>query len=348
MVAEWGLRAQLGIPQTVVTKYEGGERTDNTTTHDHTWSLDGTRIHMAQTRFGYFQIDSSALASGRSCEAKAATSATAQGHCLSVFPNFKPIVSFGVEVATVHGVVSIPGRPYVVLHHEGGQCPYAGLTFAYIGSRDQYNAIDKNTGQIVASGSGSGAYRADLFPRRIGSFAIPENDISRCPKPGDQIPATTTPGGVLGRDSLLERKDVHNTIAFPSVLFATWYGGGLRAVDITNPFTPFELGFFFNKPPTEVRWCDDRSGACADAEVDAEGTPVRQKNLTPPGIIARSYPISMNGYIVYSDSNAGLFVLKYTGPHAEEIPQQGNCLSRGPSLVKVGFEPCPPYKSWSP
>ena len=56
----------------------------------------------------------------------------------------------------------------------------------------------------------------------------------------------------------------------------------------------------------------------------------------------------MNGYVVYSDSNAGLQVLKYTGPHAEEIPATGLCISHNPSVVKPGFEPCPPYKSWSP
>jgi hypothetical protein len=348
VVGEWGLNAQLGVPQSIVTKYEGGQRTDGTTTHDHTFSMDGTRIHMAQNQYGYFQIDSSALASGQPCNAKAARSPDAKGHCLTTFPNFKPIVSFGVETASVHGVVSIPGKPYVVLHHEGGNCPYAGLTFAYIGSRDEYNQVDKTTGEILSPTTSVCPYRADLFPRRNGSFAITENDISRCPKPGDTPPATTGATGMLGRDSLLERKDVHNSIAFPNLLFATWYGGGLRAVDISNPFSPFELGFFFNKPPVEVRWCDDRSGACADAEVDAEGTPIRQKNTTPPGIIARSYPITMNGYVVYSDSNSGLFVLKYTGPHAEEIPQKGNCLSRSPSIVALGYEPCPPYKSWSP
>jgi len=30
MVAEWGLRAQMGVPQTVLTKYEGGQRSDTT------------------------------------------------------------------------------------------------------------------------------------------------------------------------------------------------------------------------------------------------------------------------------------------------------------------------------
>src|SRR2546425_1644043 len=265
LVGEWGLRAQLGVPQSVVTKYEGGQRTDSTQTHDHTWSLDGRRIHLAQTKYGYFQIDSSAIAEGRSCDPSPAKSRTESGHCLSVFPDFKPLPAFGTEVATVHGVVPVPGRPYVILNHEGTTCPFGGITIAY-----------------------------------------------------------------------------------PSVIFSTWDGGGLRAIDITNPQTPFELGYFFNKPPQEVRWCSGRSGLCADAEVDGEGVPVRVKGLIPPDIEARSYPITMNGYLVYSDSVSGLFVLKYTGPHASEIPAQGTCVAQNPNVQAIGYEPCKPYVTWSP
>jgi hypothetical protein len=140
-------------------------------------------------------------------------------------------------------------------------------------------------------------------------------------------------------------KTVHNALAFPNLLIATWYGGGLRAVDITNPMTPFELGYFFNKPVPEVRWCSESSaGPCAEPEVDSEGQAVRVKQLLPPDVFARSYPIVMNGHIVYYDENSGIYVLKYTGPHADQIPQKGLCISHNPSVVAVGYEPCAPYK----
>ena len=126
---------------------------------------------------------------------------------------------------------------------------------------------------------------------------------------------------------------------------ATWYGGGLRAVDITNPQSPFELGFFFNRPAPEVKWCaEGAAGPCADPEVDAEGVPVRTKQLLPPDVFARSYPIAMNGHIVYSDENMGVYVLKYTGPHANEIPAKGLCISHNPSVTAPGYEPCAPYR----
>src|SRR5438445_493642 len=101
LAGEWGLRAQLGVPANVTTKYEGGTRVDNTQTHDVTWSLDGKRMHLAQTKYGYLQIDSSAIAEGRSCDVSPAKSKNEAGHCLSVFPDFKPLAAFGTEVANV-------------------------------------------------------------------------------------------------------------------------------------------------------------------------------------------------------------------------------------------------------
>jgi hypothetical protein len=349
LAGEWGLRAQMGIPQTITTKYEGGTRVDSTTTHDHTYSLDGKRIHLAQTKYGYMQIDSSALAEGKPCNVKAATSPSATGYCLTVLPQFKPLAAFGTEVANVHGVVKIPGRPYVALQHEGHACPFGGITMAYVGDSETFSTYDRQTGQLTAAGGGAssvGAFRGDMFPRNVGTFSIPEQNADRCPKQGDSIPPSTGASGVYGVDVMRSSKTVHNVLAFPNLIIATWYGGGLRAVDISNPYTPFELGYFFNKPVAEVRWCSESAaGPCAEPEVDAEGRAVRVKQLLPPDVFARSYPIAMNGHIVYYDENSGIYVLKYTGPHADEIPAKGLCISHNPSVIDVGFEPCNPHKT---
>lgn len=346
LAGEWGLRAQLGIPQNVTTQYEGGTRVDGTTTHDHTWSIDGTRIHMAQTRYGYLQIDSSAIANGTNCDVKAATNPNAFGSCLSVIPGFQPLPN-AFQIASTHGVVKIPGRPYVMLAHEGYQCPYGGITMAFVGDQNSFsfNTYDMANKVFVPGQGGSvGAFRADLQPRTVGTFFIPEQQPDRCPKPSDQIPATTGQTGIYGLDVMANAKSVHDIIAFPNIAFATWYGAGLRAIDISNPLQPYEVGFFFPKAAPEVRWCNSQGGACGDVEVDAEGLPVRQKNLTPPQLLAKSYPITVNGYVVFSDNNFGMYVLKYKGPHANEIPAQGQCIAKQPNTVAVGFEPCAPYK----
>jgi len=183
-------------------------------------------------------------------------------------------------VANVHGVVKIPTRPYVALQHEGHACPFGGITFAYIGT-DGFSTYDRATGQLVApGGAGSvGSFRGDLFPRNAGTFALPEQNPDRCPKQGDQIPPTTAATGIYGADIMRSSKTVHNALALPSVLFATWYGGGLRAVDITNPQSPFELGFFFNRPAPEVKWC-------------AEAPPVRARIRRSTPKACRSAPSS--------------------------------------------------------
>jgi len=345
LAGEWGLRAQLGIPAQVTVKYEGGTRVDNTQTHDVTWSLDGTRMHLAQTKYGYMQIDSSAIAEGRPCKVEAAQSKDAVGHCITVLPNSRPLAAFGVEVANVHGVVQVPGRPYVLLQHEGHSCPFGGITIAYVGT-DGFSAYDRQTSTLTAQGGTTvGSFRGDLMPRNVGTFALPEQNPDRCPKPGDQMPQFTGSTGIYGVDVMRSSKTVHNAIAFPDIAFATWYGGGLRAIDITNPMTPFELGFFFNKPVPEVRWCSESAaGPCDKAEVDAEGQVIRVKQLLPPDVFARSYPIVVKGYIMYADENSGLYVLKYTGPHADELPKTGICISHNPSTAALGYEPCAPYK----
>lgn len=57
---------------------------------------------------------------------------------------------------------------------------------------------------------------------------------------------------------------------------------------------------------------------------------------------AFSRPITKNGLVYYVDSNSGLYILEYTGPHAKEIPRTGTCVTG--QIHKAGFEPCPPYR----
>ncbi len=339
-VAEWGLRAQYNIPPTVETTYQGGTNRWGTQTHDVTFSIDGKTMYAAQQQFGMLVLDSTPLATGQSCNPASANAPYATGNCIRVLnPDLSQrVLPFGTVNATVHGVVKIPGKPYVSLQHEGHACPYGGITIAYIG----------NTESFQPGSPGTGLIRGDLFPRVVGRFGLPEQEVDRCPQPGQPIPPTTNGlTGTLGADMLRTSKTIHNVLALPDVLFATWYGGGLRAVDISNPYSPFEVGYFFNKPAAEVRWCGEETAiiqSCQKPEIDAEGVPVRARQLNPPDVFARSYPIIMNGHVVYSDENMGVYVLKYTGPHADQIPSSGLCISHNPNVVKAGFEPCPPYK----
>ncbi len=94
--------------------------------------------------------------------------------------------------------------------------------------------------------------------------------------------------------------NAHKSLVFENLIFVAWIAGGVRAVDISNPGTPFETGFFFNKPV----------GRTQDGSVN-------------PELDIRNYPTLKDGLLYFLDGQSGLYVLKYTGPRKEEIPQKG-------------------------
>ena len=79
----------------------------------------------------------------------------------------------------------------------------------------------------------------------------------------------------------------HNPTVFKNLVFVNWLGNGIRAIDISNPFNPEEVGH-----ARPVPWGD-----------------------------VMTYPDFHKGLIYVGDNHTGLHVLKYTGPHADEIPQ---------------------------
>jgi hypothetical protein len=82
----------------------------------------------------------------------------------------------------------------------------------------------------------------------------------------------------------------HNPTVFKNLVFTTWYGHGLRAIDISRPQTPREVGYA----------------------------------LTVPQGVARTYPIFKDGLIYWVDNDTGLHVARYTGPRADELPGAGS------------------------
>lgn len=74
----------------------------------------------------------------------------------------------------------------------------------------------------------------------------------------------------------------------------------MRAIDISNPATTFEAGFFFNKP-----------------------VPATQAGQVNPQLALNSHPLLKDGLLYVLDVSSGLYVFKYTGPRQEELPQEG-------------------------
>jgi hypothetical protein len=116
----------------------------------------------------------------------------------------------------------------------------------------------------------------------VGAFAVPDNRLEEC-----LGQATTEPGSQQPRRRSGQQN--HNPTVFKNLVFTTWYAHGLRAIDISNPYTPREVGHA----------------------------------LTVPQGVARTYPVFKDGLIYWVDNDTGLHIARYTGPRANELPGPG-------------------------
>jgi hypothetical protein len=169
-----------------------------------------------------------------------------------------------VAMVGVHSAVPVPNRPglsrgnpdgrpaYVVLTEEWpfGPCPERGMRVLNI--------------------------ETEITPMMVGSHAMSDSVIEHCleqPRP---------PGAAIR-----PMMHAHNPTVLENLVFVNWLGHGVRAIDISNPFNPREVGH-----ARPVPWGD-----------------------------VMSYPDFHNGLIYIADNHTGLHVLRYTGPRADEIPR---------------------------
>lgn len=326
VVAEWSLEAQTGL---------------GSTTHEAIMSTDGTRLYVAQPMEGFLKLDSSnlveSLRGGGDCDPAPPEDLPGDDHCLTVH-------DAGVESALAaqapirdgwhHTLQTVPDRPYMLALSEStgpdgvdaddpadyGSCPGGQIRVFSV--------------EAAGDREGPGARMAEpgsLEPEPVGSYSLPEQRPANCGSEGWDPEAVAWPGWL----------SPHFSIAFPDLLIATYYSGGLRAVDISDPTEPTEVGHFFNDPVPEVRWAT--YGPPGDSESGEGGAEPSQRRDSAMSMFAFSYPVVHDGHVIYGDVHSGLYVLEYTGPHAEQIPEDGTCLAANPGGVEPGYEPCPPY-----
>jgi hypothetical protein len=125
-------------------------------------------------------------------------------------------------------------------------------------------------------------------PKLAGEYKLPENDCAKAKAANGTFTA-------------------HNQTTFPSLALLTWYSGGLRAVDVTNPNRPVEAGVFVPKATKD-----------APALRDTRLFFLHDGNERRTGAMW-SYPVIQNGLVYVVDIDLGLYVLRYTGPHAAEV-----------------------------
>ena len=168
----------------------------------------------------------------------------------------------------IHSAVFVPERPALVRGNDRDRPAYVWLT-------------DENFGCPLMHAR-MVSVEVEASPTLIGAFAIPDNQIEECL---DQ--ANTEPNGEPRRRV---NQQNHNPTVFKNIVFNSWYGHGIRAIDISNPYMPREVGHA----------------------------------ITVPHSIARTYPVFKDGLIYWADSDTGLHVGRYTGPRSDELPGAGS------------------------
>jgi hypothetical protein len=172
-----------------------------------------------------------------------------------------------------HSAVFVPNRPAMVRGNTKGRPAYVWLS-------DENGGCPLNYARIVS-------IESEITPIMVGAFAIPDNQLEECL---DQV--TTEPNG-QPRQQVPQQN--HNPTVFKNMVFTTWYGHGLRAIDISKPQTPREVGY---------------------------AMPI------PQGV-ARTYPVFKDGLIYWADNKTGLHVARYTGPRSDELPGPGSGVYEG-------------------
>lgn len=345
-VANWSAELQYGRD-----KY--GNRREQL--HEASMSTDGNRIYMSGYRDGFYMLDSSllikTLRGQATCNAAMPTTPTAPGYCLKPLnadyearDDTAPPLNAGWH----HTPSRVPDRPFVFEGEESGgpsvaahivnglrvvdqplqiasSCPGSFLRMIYAGEKEYFGTR-----------TGGTLLRGDLFPKAVGYYGLEEQNPENCGPNGFK------PGTAPLTSSWFSP---HDGITFPDLAIWTYYGAGLRAVDISNPFMPREAGAFINKPVDRVRWASYGDQG-SDVPGGPNGTLRMRPTATPPAVFAFSYGVAKDGYIIYADIHSGLYVLKYKGPYRHEIPDSGICLSGNPGAVVPGYEPCAPYGKW--
>lgn len=324
LVAAWDYATQTGIAEN---------------THEATMSTDGRRIYQSQYRAGFFMLDSSrlieSLRGGPPCNPTPPTTPSAAGYCLTLL---NPDVDSRQDSAPpfvgewYHTSLKVPDRPYLVQLQESGgpsfnretgeivsNCPGAFLRLLYVGE-DEWTNQTSSAGPVLL--------RGDLNPETVGAYGTPEQRVENC----------TRTGFKEGTAPPIAWFSPHDAVVFPDLVITTYYGAGLRAIDIANPYLPVEVGSFLNKPVDEVRWCS--YGACRAPVIGDDGLAESRPVAGEPQPFGFSFPLTHDGYVIYADVHSGLYVLRYKGPHADDIPRKGNCVADN---ANAGFEPCPPY-----
>ena len=130
----------------------------------------------------------------------------------------------------------------------------------------------------------------------------------------------------------------HNPTATQNLVFTSWHSGGVQAIDVSDPTKPTQAAQYLPTPLPYVIQEDPVLSAGQDK------------------VVMWSFPVIKDGLIYVADLRNGLYILRYKGPHAEEVDairflegnsNQGDALCLEP-VLKPGADPADPDGYFKP
>ena len=246
--------------------------------HSMTPSFDGTRTYLAYLRGGFGVLDTSKVAND---EVPEGTVETLNDDLITPAPF--PTWGTGPQC---------PGHTAAGCGESHSAVPLPGRSFAI--------TIDEVYGTFTASSFGwpwgwmrSWDVANPVTPGLVGEYKLFQNTQAFQGAPG--------PFGDDPETEQFTSYSSHNPTALADLVFDSWHSGGLQAVDVANPASPSQLGWFSPTPLSAVALED----------------PALSRG--PNKVVVWSFPIIKDGLIYVVDIRNGLYVLRYTGPGRGEV-----------------------------
>jgi len=277
-----------GIP-VVSAEEEAGDYVGNYA-HSISLSDDGTEAYLSYWDAGFFTLDSTSFTLG------VPGGAFAPKGAMSMPYDYSPD-----DQGNTHSAVKLPNHDAVVAGDEiyisTDGCPFGWM-------------------RLIALGDASTA------PHQIGEFKLAENGPAGCTEqslatgePTDPVlnPRIVYPNVRNANGDLIDGTfTMHNQTVVGNFVLTSWYGAGMRVVDVSDPTAPHEAGFFVPEPAEDVATTPDTSAPTHGYDFDASND---------WWVATWSYPIVRDGLIYITDIRSGLYILRPTpdAPFAETI-----------------------------
>ncbi|MDQ3741961.1 MAG: hypothetical protein M3389_13565, partial [Actinomycetota bacterium] len=130
--------------------------------------------------------------------------------------------------------------------------------------------------------------RQEEAPAVVAEYKLPVNEPQFCETVSEQ------------RNNFASYAS-HNPTLTRSLAILTWHSAGLQAIDLSDPARPAPAAEFIPEPLASVQLEDPALSSAEDK------------------VVMWSFPIVKDGLIYTVDLRNGLYILRYRGPHAEEV-----------------------------